>query len=58
MGVPVGPTTIRIYGALRLSGRAYPGIVFSLYTSAGYSLAAVGVELGRHRGGGHWGNCF
>ncbi|PKA39628.1 galactofuranose ABC transporter, permease protein YjfF [Rhizobium sullae] len=44
MGVPVGPTTIRIYA---LSGflAGLSGIVFSLYTSAGYSLAAVGVEL-------------
>ncbi len=44
MGVPVGRTTIMIYG---LSGflAGLSGIVFSLYTSAGYSLAAVGVEL-------------
>ncbi|KQW79466.1 MULTISPECIES: galactofuranose ABC transporter, permease protein YjfF [unclassified Ensifer] len=44
MGVPVGRTTIMIYA---LSGllAGLSGIVFSLYTSAGYSLAAVGVEL-------------
>ncbi|NRP20128.1 Inner membrane ABC transporter permease protein YjfF [Ensifer adhaerens] len=44
MGVPVGRTTILIYA---LSGllAGLSGIVFSLYTSAGYSLAAVGVEL-------------
>ncbi|QDL94410.1 sugar ABC transporter permease YjfF (plasmid) [Paroceanicella profunda] len=44
MGVPVGRTTVGIYA---LSGflAGLGGIVFSLYTSAGYSLAAVGVEL-------------
>ncbi|MGO7586111.1 galactofuranose ABC transporter, permease protein YjfF [Rhizobium ruizarguesonis] len=44
MGVPVGRTTIQIYA---LSGflAGLSGIVFSLYTSAGYSLATVGVEL-------------
>lgn len=44
MGVPVGRTTMQIYA---LSGflAGLSGIVFSLYTSAGYSLAAVGVEL-------------
>ncbi len=44
MGVPVASTTIGIYaisgGLAGLSGN-----VFSLYTSAGYSLATVGVEL-------------
>ena len=44
MGVPVARTTILIYMlSSTLAGLA--GIVFSLYTSAGYSLAAVGVEL-------------
>lgn len=44
MGVPVARTTVLIYTlASTLAGLA--GIVFSLYTSAGYSLAAVGVEL-------------
>lgn len=44
MGVPVARTTILIYMlSATLSGLA--GIVFSLYTSAGYPLAAVGVEL-------------
>jgi simple sugar transport system permease protein len=44
MGVPVARTTVLIYA---LSGllAGLSGIVFSLYTSAGYSLAAVGVEL-------------
>lgn len=44
MGVPVGRTTILIYA---LSGflAGLSGIVFSIYTSAGYSLATVGVEL-------------
>jgi galactofuranose transport system permease protein len=44
MGVPVGRTTILIYA---LSGflAGLSGIVYSLYTSAGYSLATVGVEL-------------
>jgi simple sugar transport system permease protein len=44
MGVPVGRTMIQIYA---LSGflAALAGIVFSLYTSAGYSLAATGTEL-------------
>ncbi|MBL4647017.1 MAG: sugar ABC transporter permease YjfF [Hyphomicrobiales bacterium] len=44
MGVPIAGTTIGIYA---LSGllAGIAGIVFSLYTSAGYSLAAVGVEL-------------
>ncbi|MBE3638012.1 sugar ABC transporter permease YjfF [Mangrovicoccus sp. HB182678] len=44
MGVPLARTTIGIYAISGgLSGLA--GIVFALYTSAGYSLAAVGVEL-------------
>ncbi len=44
MGVPVARTTILIYTlSSTLAGLA--GIVFSLYTSAGYSLSAVGVEL-------------
>ncbi len=44
MGVPVGRTTILTYA---LSGllAGLAGIVFSLYTSAGYPLSAVGVEL-------------
>lgn len=44
MGVPVASTTIGIYATSGfLAGLS--GITFSLYTSAGYSLAAVGVEL-------------
>jgi simple sugar transport system permease protein len=44
MGIPVGSMTLRIYMlSSALSGLA--GIVFSLYTGAGYSLSAVGVEL-------------
>ena len=43
MGVPVASTTIGIYATSGfLAGLS--GITFSLYTSAGYSLAAVGVE--------------
>ncbi len=43
-GVPIAATTIRVY---ELSGllAGIAGIVFSFYTSAGYPLAAVGVEL-------------
>ncbi|KQT88551.1 galactofuranose ABC transporter, permease protein YjfF [Aurantimonas sp. Leaf443] len=44
MGVPVARTTIMIYALSSLLA-ALSGIVFSIYTSAGYSLAAVGVEL-------------
>jgi simple sugar transport system permease protein len=44
MGVPIGRTTILIYMiSSALAGLA--GIVFSFYTSAGYSLSAVGTEL-------------
>lgn len=44
MGLRVGPATVRIYMLSSvLAGVA--GIVFSLYTSSGYSLSAVGVEL-------------
>lgn len=44
MGVPVARTTIAIYAFSGLLA-GLSGIAFSLYTSAGYSLAAVGVEL-------------
>jgi galactofuranose transport system permease protein len=44
MGTPVSRTTISIYAISSFLG-GLAGIVFSLYTSAGYSLAAVGVEL-------------
>jgi ribose/xylose/arabinose/galactoside ABC-type transport system permease subunit len=44
MGVPVARTTVGIY-MLSSVLAALAGIVFSLYTSAGYPLAAVGVEL-------------
>jgi simple sugar transport system permease protein len=44
MGVPVARTTIRIY-MLSSVLAGLSGIVFSLYTSSGYSLSAVGVEL-------------
>lgn len=44
MGIPVGTTTVLIYAVSGLCA-GIAGIVFSLYTSAGYSLAAVGVEL-------------
>jgi simple sugar transport system permease protein len=44
LGVPVARTTIGVYA---LSGllAALSGIVYSLYTSSGYPLATVGVEL-------------
>ncbi len=44
MGVPVALTTVAVY-TLSSVLAALAGIVFSLYTSAGYPLAAVGVEL-------------
>jgi simple sugar transport system permease protein len=44
MGVPVARTTILIY-TLSSVLAGLSGIVFSLYTAAGYPLAAVGVEL-------------
>lgn len=44
MGVPVARTTVQIY-MLSSMLAALAGIVFSFYTSAGYPLAAVGVEL-------------
>jgi simple sugar transport system permease protein len=44
MGVPVARTTILIY-TLSSTMAGLAGIVFSLYTSAGYSLSALGVEL-------------
>lgn len=44
MGVPVARTTVQVYA---LSGflAGLSGIVFAIYTSAGYPLATVGVEL-------------
>jgi len=44
LGVPVARTTIGVYA---LSGflAALAGVVYSLYTSSGYPLATVGVEL-------------
>lgn len=44
MGVPVKSMTVRIYMLLS-SLAVLSGIVFSHYTSAGYALAASGVEL-------------
>ncbi|UYO00849.1 MAG: sugar ABC transporter permease YjfF [Devosia sp.] len=44
MGVPVARTTVAVY-MVSSTLAALSGIVFSLYTSAGYPLAAVGVEL-------------
>ncbi|WP_342363685.1 galactofuranose ABC transporter, permease protein YjfF [Terrarubrum flagellatum] len=44
MGIRVGRNTVAIYACSgALAGLA--GIVFSLYTSSGYSLSAVGIEL-------------
>ena len=44
LGVDVGRTTVAVYG---LSGfcAGLAGVVFAVYTSAGYSLATVGTEL-------------
>lgn len=44
MGVPVGLTTLFIYG---LSGTlaALAGVVYSFYTSSGYALSGIGLEL-------------
>ncbi len=44
MGVPVKQTTIGIY-MLSTFLSTGAGVVFAIYTSAGYPLAAVGVEL-------------
>jgi|SRR5665213_169965 len=44
MGVPIAKTTISIYAISSFLG-GLAGIVYSLYTSAGYPLAAVGLEL-------------
>lgn len=44
MGIEVGRTTVLIY-TLSSMLAGISGIVFSLYTSSGYSLSAVGVEL-------------
>jgi simple sugar transport system permease protein len=44
MGVPVARTTIGIYALASFLG-GLAGIVYSLYTSSGYPLAAVGMEL-------------
>ena len=44
MGVPTGQTTIAIYALSSFLG-GLSGIIYSLYTSAGYPLAAVGIEL-------------
>lgn len=44
MGVPLATTTISVY-AFSSFMATLAGIVFSLYTFSGYSLAAVGVEL-------------
>lgn len=44
MGVPMGRMVVSIY-ALSSFLAALAGVVFSLYTQAGYSLSTVGVEL-------------
>jgi len=44
MGIPVARTTIRIYMLSSLLA-GLSGIVFSLYTSSGYSLSGLGNEL-------------
>lgn len=44
MGAPVAQTTVGVYAFSGLMA-GLAGIVFSLYTQAGYSLATVGIEL-------------
>ncbi|WP_419728735.1 galactofuranose ABC transporter, permease protein YjfF [Lichenicola sp.] len=44
MGIPVARTTVQIY-MLSSTLAGLSGIVFSLYTSSGYSLSGVGNEL-------------
>lgn len=44
MAVPVARTTISIYALSSLLA-ALAGIMFSFYTSSGYALAAIGLEL-------------
>lgn len=44
MGVPIARTTVRIYMLSSLLA-TLAGIVYSIYTAAGYPLAVVGVEL-------------
>jgi galactofuranose transport system permease protein len=44
LGVPIARTTIGIYALSSLLATV-AGIVYSLYTSAGYPLATIGVEL-------------
>ncbi|MCQ8278061.1 sugar ABC transporter permease YjfF [Acetobacteraceae bacterium KSS8] len=44
MGIPVARTTIRVYMLSSLLA-GLSGIIFSLYTSSGYSLSGVGNEL-------------
>jgi simple sugar transport system permease protein len=44
LGVPVGRTTISVY-ALSGTLSALSGVMYSFYTSSGYALAGVGLEL-------------
>lgn len=44
MGLPIARTTIGIYALSGLTS-GIAGLIFAFYTAAGYSLAAVGVEL-------------
>jgi simple sugar transport system permease protein len=44
MGVPVGATTVRIYGFSGFTA-ASGGILYSLYTGSAYPLAGIGMEL-------------
>ncbi len=44
LGVPVGKTTVAIY-TLSSSLAALAGVTYSFYTSSGYALAGVGLEL-------------
>lgn len=53
MGISTRSTTIRIY-MLSTGLATLAGIVFSIYTQAGYALAGVGVRTGRYRLSGDW----
>ncbi len=58
MGISTRSTTIRIY-MLSTGLATLAGIVFSIYTQAGYALAGVGVELDAlHRTGNAGGDCL
>lgn len=57
MGISTRSTTIRIY-MLSTGLATLAGIVFSIYTRAGYALAGVGVRTGCYRLSGNWRYAF